>query len=241
MENLKENLSKGLIEKGEGVFIKTQNLYSYNSIINGCMVRDASGKVEKMYAVAQNTWRGFHKLDKEGRGSKDIFVSYFNKNRENIISALKNIDTVEELEEFEDKITKQIKDMLMKCIKNNMLNSYNKIRKPVDLYIEHIVSMAEEFNVAERERLVSLLFLPLDSQIFASEYIFSEKELYSFGLKRGSTFQDVYSSKVYKAMQNSLLEKSKNIQGNFHRIYFDFFWNERYKKSGANLFETNIS
>lgn len=241
MENLKGNLLKGLIEKGEGIFIKSQNLYSYNSIINGCMVRGASGKVEKMYAVAQNTWRGFHKLDKEGIGSKDIFVPYFNKNRENIISELKNINTVDELEEFENEITKQLKDMLMKCIKNNMLNSYNKVRKPVDLYIEHIVSMAEEFSVEERERLVSLLFLPLDSQIFASEYIFSVKELYSFGLKRGSTFQDVCSREVYKVMQYSLLEKTKNIQGNFHRIYFDFFWNERYKKSGSNLFETNIS
>jgi hypothetical protein len=240
MENLLNSLSKGLIEKGESIFIKSQKLYSYDSIINGCIVSSASGKVEKMYAVAQNTWRGFHKLDKEGIGSKDIFVPYFNKNRETIISQLKCIKTVEELEEFQDKITKQLKDMLMKCIKNNMLNSYNKVRKPVDLYIEHIVSMAEEFTVDERERLVPLLFLPLDSQIFASEYIFSDKELYSFGLKRGSTFQDVKSSKIYKAMQKSLLEKSAKIQGNFHRIYFDFFWNERYKKSGDNLFETNI-
>jgi len=241
MENLIDNLSKGLIEKGESIFIKSQKLYSYDSIINGCMVSGANGKAEKMYAVAQNTWRGFHKLDKQGMGSKDIFVPYFNKNRENIISELKSINTVEELDEFEDKITKQLKGMLMKCIKNNMLDSYNKVRKPVDLYIEHIVSMAEEFTVTERERLIPLLFLPLDSQIFASEYIFSVKELYSFGLKRGSTFQDVYSNKVYKAMQNSLLQKLIKITGNFHRIYFDFFWNERYKKSGANLFETNLN
>ena len=44
MENLIDNLSEGLIEKGENIFIKTQKLYSYNSIINGCMVRGASGK-----------------------------------------------------------------------------------------------------------------------------------------------------------------------------------------------------
>jgi len=241
MENLKVNLLKGLIEKGESIFIKPQKLYSYDSIINGCMVIDSNGKAIKMYAVAQNTWRGFHKLDKEGIGSKEIFVPYFNNNRENIISGLKDINTVEELEVFENTISDELRAMLSKCIKNNMLDSYNKVRKPVDLYIEHIVSMAKEFTTAQREKLVPLLFLPLDSQIFASEYIFSVKELYSFGLKRGSTFKDVSSSKIYKAIQNSLIEKSLKINDSFQRIYFDFFWNERYKKTGASLFETNIN
>ncbi|MCB2361040.1 hypothetical protein [Clostridium estertheticum] len=241
MENLMESLSMRLIGKGENIFIKSQKLYSYDSIINGCMVRGSSGKVEKMYAVGTNTWRGFHKLNKKGSGSKEVFVPYFNNKREYIISELKSINTVEQLDRFEDKITEELRGILMKYIKNNMLDSYNKVRKPVDLYIEHIVSMAEEFTETERKKLVPLLFLPLDSQIFASEYIFSLKELYSFGLKRGSTFQDVNSRNIYKDIQNSLVQKLMKINGDFHRIYFDFFWNERYKKSGANLFETNIN
>ena len=84
-------------------------------------------------------------------GSKEVFVSYFYKNKEYIISELKNINTVDELNEFQDKFTKGLRDMLSKCIKNNMINSYNEVRKLVDLYIEHIVSMAEEFTVADRK------------------------------------------------------------------------------------------
>lgn len=240
----KEKVYNQIIIKGDQIFNMPEDIYKYNYIINGCIVKNKSGKAERMYAVGSNTWRGFHKKDKEGIGSKEVFTSYFTGNKTFIVNTLKNISSEEELHEFENKICKDIKEKLILCIKENMLNSYNKIRKPIDLYIEHIVSMADDFTEDERARLSDFLFLPLDSQMFTSEYIFTEVELYKFNLSRNSSFKDVYSESCYKSLQELLELKaqsiSKDLDQNMKRIYFDLLWNERFLKEGKNLFETNL-
>lgn len=239
-----EKVYNEIYVKGEQVFNKPEDMYKYDCIINGCYVRNKNGKLEKMYAVGSNTWRGFHKKDKSGIGSKKIFTSYFTNNKAHIVGILKNINSEDELHEFENEICENIKESLMLCIKENMLNSYNKIRKPVDLYIEHIVSMADDFTEDERRKIFDFLFLPLDSQMFASEHIFTGPELYKYNLSRNSSFKDVYSENHYRELQELLKLKADNIstsiEKEFARIYFDLIWNERFKKEGKNLFETNL-
>ncbi|HHW21310.1 MAG TPA: hypothetical protein GXX26_00290 [Clostridiaceae bacterium] len=129
-------------------------------------------------------------------------------------------------------------------IKASQLESYNKIRKPVDLYIEHIASMCSDISSSERAALVKLLYLPLDSQIFASPYIFSRSQLYSFGIRDNASFKDVWHRKTYISLQDMLLKKAADISDHigkeFLRIYFDLLWNDRYRKPGRNLFESKF-
>ncbi len=233
-----------IINKAETVFLKPHSTYSCDSIINGCMVKDpASSTYEKMYAVSNNTWRGFHRTDNSTYGSKEIFVGYFTHNKQKILSSLESTTTIDELNILEDNICKDIRSSLEYQIKANQLSSYNKIRKPVDLYIEHIVSMCSEL-ASKRTTLTKLLFLPLDSQIFSSSYIFSRSQLYSYGIKENATFKDVQTYTIYAALQGILSKKAIDISNctgkDFNKIYFDLLWNERYKKPGNNIFETNF-
>jgi len=240
-----KELYTAIANKAEEVFLKPNPLYSYEGIVNGCKVKDPlSGTTKTMYAVSQNTWRGFRTTPNSIYGPKVIFTGYFTKNKQTILSALESINSVEELNSLEDEICNDIKNNLIGNIKAEQLGSYNKIRKPVDLYIEHIVSMCSEISSENRIKLCKLLFLPLDSQIFRSPYIFDRSELRHCGISENATFKDVQDSKIYAKLQDSLSKKAADISDTigkeFYRIYFDLLWNDRYKKPGKNLFETNF-
>jgi len=122
------------------------------------------------------------------------------------------------------------------------LDSYNKVRKPVDLYIQHLVAMAVELDRV-RATLVPFLFLPLDSQILAHPCLFKESELRVHRLSRKSTYRDITSEQTYEALQELTSQKADVVaatrQRPFHVIYFDMIWNHRYRNGGGNLFETN--
>jgi hypothetical protein len=234
-----------IVKKTEEVFLKPNPPYSYENIVNGCKVTDVlSGTSKTMYAVSNNTWRGFHRTANSIYGSKEIFTGYFTKNKPKILSALISINSTEELNLLEDEICNEIKNNLVGNIKADQLKSYNKIRKPVDLYIEHIVSMCSEISNANRTRLCRFLFLPLDSQIFRSPYIFKRSQLRNYGINDNATFKDVQNPEIYTALQDVLYKKSVDISNEigkeFYRIYFDLLWNDRYKKPGKNLFQTNF-
>lgn len=233
-----------IAKKADIIFIKPSPLYSYDNIVNGCsVISNVSGVSKTMYAVSNNTWRGFHRTADSAYGSKEIFTSYFIHNKDKLLTTLESVNNREELDSLEDHIYKDIKSILSGNIRADQLGSYNKIRKPVDLYIEHIVCMCSELS-RNKNTLTKLLFLPLDSQIFSSPYIFSSSQLYSFGIKANASFKDVQTRKTYIALQDILYKKATDISDyigkEFTRIYFDLLWNERYKKSGNNLFQTNI-
>jgi len=130
---------------------------------------------------------------------------------------------------------------LINC-KPAQLQSYNKIRKPVDLYIEHLVAMAVELEEA-RAKLAPLLFLQLDSQILAHPGLFTDKELAEHGLTRKSTYKSITAERTYVEIQDLLAHKAATVAESmtraFHVIYFDLVWNDRYRNWGSNLFETN--
>ncbi len=80
-------------EKSEHIFLHPSPTYKYDTIISGCNVLSSDGRYERMYAVARNTWRGFHRIDKDGIGAGNIFMTYFTKNKNYIISCF-NISNI---------------------------------------------------------------------------------------------------------------------------------------------------
>jgi hypothetical protein len=102
--------------------------------------------------------------------------------------------------------------------------------------------MAEELT-ADRQRLVSYLFLPLDSQMFQQAELFSEYELRVACLTRRSTYTNVNTEKAYSFLQHTVKAKAEAISAElgrpFYPIYFDLLWNGRVDRWGTNLFETN--
>ena len=237
----KPNIFQQISSKSTNIFVNPKSSYPYNDIILGCQVC-CNHQDKVMYAVASNTWRGFHKIYKTGQGAADVFKNHFISNKHQILESLKQISSKEEMDNFEDSILKNIKDSFNN-IKQYMLRPYNKLRKPIDLYIEHVVSMAFELE-GYREKLYPFLFLPLDSQIFQSEFIFSQNELLAHGLDRLCTFKDVSSKDQYKSLQNIVSQRAQQIttliNAPFESISFDLLWNNRYLKDGTTLFETNL-
>jgi tetratricopeptide (TPR) repeat protein len=232
-----------LCERAELVLMRPQRQYPWNDIITGAMVARPDGHYTIMAAVERNTFRGFHKIDKDAQGAGEIFKNYLTSQRDTIISQLKTVKSMDDLHLVENKICVEIRPLLTN-IKPVMLNSYNKIRKPLDLYIEHLVTMAEEL-VENRKRLVGCLFLPLDNQMFQQANLFSEQELDSGNITRSSTYSDVTTEQAYLILQKTVKTKAEAISANlgkpFHPIYFDLLWNGRVDRWGVNLFETNPS
>lgn len=230
-----------LIDKAEKILMNPDNEYPWDSIITGVLVQAPNGQSRKMAAVDKNTFRGFHKIDKNSIGAGDVFKHYFTSNKKEILNELKSITSREELHELENEIGGKVKSLLSN-IKPTMLMSYNKIRKPIDLYFEHLITMASEISPI-RKQLVHFLFLPLDSQMFQHPELFSINELNKMGLSRKSTYTHVASENMYKNLQNIITQKAKSLTQltgkQFFPIYFDLLWNERFKRRGNNLFETN--
>ena len=233
--------NRAYLTKAEQVFLHPSETYRWNDIIQGTEVKDQGGNIKKMFAVAQNTFRGFHKIDKTCPGAKKEFIEYFVDHKPAIMDQLNQVENRSDLNEISTSICREIKARLVNN-RPDQLASYNKIRKPVDLYIEHLVAMSSELTQS-RQTLIPLLFLPLDSQVFQHTELFTIDQLKSQGLKRSSTFQFVRSTETYTALQQMLQKKteklSRELNSPFYVIYFDLIWNDRYRKRGNNLFQTN--
>lgn len=194
-----------------------------------------------MFAVAQNTFRGFYRINQKCPGAKTEFIKYFLDQRAALIDELSSVMTRSQLDRLSNTLCQAVKANLTNCVPSQ-LHAYNKLRKPIDLYLEHLVAMAVELESA-RSRLVPLLFLPIDSQILSHPGIFSDRELSSYGLSRSSTYRDVAKETSYAGLQALLSRKAASVANArnrpFHVIYFDLIWNGRHNNWGGNLFETN--
>ena len=229
------------IKRAEEIFLKPAHRYSWNDIVTGAMVSVPDAGLRKFLAVDRNTFRGFHKIDKGGVGAGEVFRNYFVQHRDELVSALKDTQSVNDLHALLNRVSGAIREGLVN-IKPSMLASYNKIRKPVDLYVEHLVAMALELD-ASRERLIPLISLPLDSQMFQQPAVFHDAELRKVGVSRRSTYMKVSSEAAYRYLQGVLRDRAETISQTagrpFHPIYFDLFWNNRSARRGTNLFELN--
>lgn len=141
---------KLFIAKAQKVFFNPSPLYDYDSIVEGCIVKDKFGDEWTMRAVDRNTWRGFHRINVNEDGPKSVYTLYFIKNKTKIIEDLKNIGSMEELNKFSNDLYSEINDLLKENIKNDKL-VYNRVRIPIDLFLEHVISMANELNSCRKK------------------------------------------------------------------------------------------
>lgn len=214
---------KTLNRVGDRVFLDPNPLLSYDELAER--------------SLGSNTYRGFHRIDKDQDGAGAIFRQVLVRKR-NLIQVRTNTATSEsDLNILLKNVCRTLKKKLSQNIRADQLNSFNKIRKPMDIVIQHMVAMGEDFADARRNA-TEFLFLPLDSQVFQSDFIFTDQETSALGIKRTYTFKDIESEAHYFEIQDFLREKAKRI-GIRHRIYFDLVWNNRYASSGTNLFSTN--
>lgn len=216
---------KRMNEVGDTVFLTPTPLLSYEALV--------------LKSLGSNTYRGFHRKDNNCLGASHTFRYVLNDKKDYLIHALNNLTSEIELNELANELCSELKIELGKNIKPLQLQSFNKVRKPVDIVLEHFVAMGEDFAPA-RKTATPWLFLPLDSQIFQSEFIFTAQEAQVLGIKRRFTYKDIKTAQDYADIQNFLKDKVAKIGLN-HRIYFDLVWNKRFESNGTNLFLTNPS
>jgi hypothetical protein len=237
---LSERQLADIARKGERIFLNPGVQYPWRDIVNGASVRSGHG-VRKYYAVAPNTLRSFHRIDKTKSGAFLALKSYFTQNQERLVEALSGTSDFQGIHKLENDCCGEIRQELVN-VKPGILGPYNKLRKPVDLYFEHLVGMASEL-AEHRGRLVPLLSLPLDCQVIASTLIFSERDLRQQGLSRRSSYGHVLAERSYLELQGIVRDKVAGLSSSlgipFHPIYFDLIWGGRLEREGRNLFELN--
>lgn len=230
-----------LLNKGEQVFLYPDELYSTYKIVNGASVNTGL-EIKSMRAIDKNTYRGFHRANKTMTGPKELIDNYISSNLNNMIDGLKNVKSKYEFEVLANKITKELRNELSKNVKADMFNSYNKVRKSIDLLLEHIVSMSIELQ-DYRTILIPMLSVPLDSYILKSSVIFDNRAKISLRIKDNMTYKDIESMQQYYNIQKHIFEVASDLSTKYERkfypIYFDLIWSDRYKRPGGNLFKTN--
>lgn len=214
-------------------------LHSYEDIILGTKVKMSCGKYERMWAVSPSTWRAFREID----SPSEIYKSELITKKDYILESLKVARSEYDIDALENYLYDNILYRLTSSNRNSnstILSSYNRIRKPIDLYIEHIVLMSKELR-DYRNKLIPFLFLPLDSWIFDSEIVFTIEELKNKGLKRGSGYGELTKKEDYIYLQEILNRRVKSISDEinkmFYKVYLDLLWNNRFERNGLNLFE----
>jgi hypothetical protein len=239
-------LIETLLSMGQKIFLNPseEKLLTYDQIINGVVVK---GKC--MTALAGNTFRSFLRIDQDKVGASKVFRDYFLKNKKIIIAELVELRNQPQFDGLLNSYCVRIEDKLKGIIESSELGSFNKIRKPVDITIEHLLAMAREFTDSDRQKLVPMLRLPLDSWMFKDRTklnlneigVFPNDKLDELNIKRNYSFKSITTDKCYFGLQNYLKTRGQEIGGeSFHAIYFDLLWGNRYTRAkGENLFETN--
>lgn len=217
------NILQKINNVGDRIFLNPTPLLSYEYLAKN--------------SLASNTYRGFHRIDKCQPGASQIFEGFLLSNKQDIIKELNNISSEKELDQFADSLCDSLSHQLKVNIKDHQLTSYNKLRKPIDIIIEHMVSMGKDF-ANHRNALIPFLYLPLDSQMFKCNFVFSDSEIKELEIRRTFSFKNIKSKEHYQKIQNFLKQKISN-EGVNSRIYLDLIWNKRYESSGTNLFLTN--
>lgn len=232
---------KRVFERACEVMQSPTPVYSYQEIIKGTYIYGTT-----MKAVAFNTFQGFGR-NINGSKAQNLYIEFMLIIGNALIERLLQIKTRKELSELYDDIF----DAVFKLLKDHgidRLDSYNRIRKPIDLYIEHIVLLCSDIDKSQRDTLIPFLYLPLDGQMFSSVDVFQNNiDLLKYGLNRNSTFGKLKNPNDYQGIQMDVERRaeeiSKEISYDFYPIYFDMLWRrqtkKRYETTGTNLFLCN--
>ena len=182
--------------------------------------------------IVGNTFRGYHRINTDLPGGSIIVNEFFEQHSVQIASDLAKIRNRREMDEFANKLSKKIKRKLHNKIIEAKLKSYNKCRKLVDLYLVHYVLLSNEIKSSVRTRLISCLFVPLDSQIL-NEIVVATCP---FNLPIKLTMSDVQTKDQYDMIQNQILKIS--LQAKLTApIAFDLLWRKRYEAKGSDFLE----
>ena len=241
--NIRNTNMKVVFKRACDVMLYPSPLYDYQQIVSGVSI---CGKTMK--AVAYNTFQGYGR-NLNGSNVQNIFIEQFLGNERSIIGELHRINTKEELNDLSNDLFRKLYNELKEKTDISRLDSYNRIRKPIDLYMEHIVLLCEQISQDCREKIVPLLYLPLDGQMFSSTDVFNnQSDLTKHGLNRKSTYGNVKDPRDYTGLQKGIErtadEISNNIDNTFFPIFFDMLWGgkirKRYQSNGSNLFLCNL-
>ncbi|EET87814.1 hypothetical protein CcarbDRAFT_1703 [Clostridium carboxidivorans P7] len=219
------------------IYINPEETYKYDDIIKGIKIENKT-----MMAVDKSTFQAFGRFTPNMFKVQECYIAYFIKNKESIIKSLNSISSDDDIEKIESKIFSDIHASLENETDKERLNSYNRIRKPINLYLQHISFMAREIN--NRENLSKYLLLPLDRIIFGIEFVFTEEKRKLFGISKSKGFGQIKEKGLYEKIQKYIKTKAIKIENEigkpFKAIYFDLFWNDRYMNNPKNLFYSNI-
>jgi hypothetical protein len=229
---------------GESTFLHPKIKYDYDQIIDGVIIE---GKKQK--AVDVNTTQAFGRKFRNGGNFYDnklkameVFDRYFKEQRFFVISRIRDVHKKSDLDILEQDIYKALFNILKTA--EVKLDSYNRIRKIINLYIEHIVAMANEIDDDTRATMTPLLFLPIDSKIIGNEKIINTYYREKWGLKSNSGFGDIKDKRTFDEIQEYIVNLSLSISAMLNKafcpIYFDVFWGKRLNSSGINLFYANL-
>ncbi len=239
-----------LAQKADRVFNNPGTTYPWEQVVLGAPVRRPGGAIQRMMAVAPNTWRGHRRIDKNRPGAGQVFQEYFLTRKRELLDGLSAVNNREQLHAYLNEVCDEIRSRLTNIVKE-VRTSYNSIRKPVDLYIEHLLTMADEVPAELRQRLVPMLFLPLDKIMLQPIQVadgtivqlFDPVVLQRYQLTPQSSYGHIRTERAYKELQRQVDQKAANVSNRcgrpFPPIYFDLLWNERYAREGTNLFELN--
>lgn len=180
------NKTEMINKVGDRVFLNPSPLFSYEYLAKN--------------SLASNTYRGFHKIDKLRPGASVVFVEFLLEKKSVIIENLNSATSEIDVSKIEDELCKELLGKLKINIINDQLKSYNKLRKPMDIVFQHMNAMGD--FIKDRNKIVEFLFLPLDSQIFQSDFVFSDLEINKLKIKRSFTFKDIDKEKQYKNIQD---------------------------------------
>jgi hypothetical protein len=227
------------------IFIEPKVTYSYDEIVKGvCVTAEINGMPvqEKMLAVNTNTFRVFKHIE----SPKEQFIQFLTEKKDEILQTFAGAASSEALDGLAEKYIEALKGRLHPN-KSEALNldQYNAIRKPLDLYFEHIAAMCNDLSDC-REKIVPLLRLPIDSQILNCHDIFGEDVRRRLGLNAVAGFTKIARRDDYFCVQKLAKTRadsvSRQIGQPFHCIYWDLYWSKRYEAPCRdNLFTSNFT
>ncbi len=228
---------KQVSEAAEIIYLNPKITYNYEHIITGVQV---GGKT--MMAVDDSTFQAFGRFNPNMFKAKECYIKFFVDNKYLIINALNSVSGNSDIDTLECNLFDEIHAILKAKTDNTRLDSYNRIRKPINLYLQHIAFMAEE--IENRDSLSRCLRMPLDRVVFGLEPVFTLEERKKYGISTSLGFGQIKSKPLYDEIQEHFCIKAKDIsmiiKRPFEPIYFDLFWNSRYTKNLSNLFYSNI-
>ena len=185
--------------------------------------------------IGGNTLRAFHRIDKENSGPRAILLDFLTNNELTLIEELKSCKSIEDIDFLSEKLEIALRNELSENVIKRVLDSYNSVRKLIDLILEQIVLVCCDLD-GFRKKLIHLLRVPLDSFILNSSCLFSFNERKQLNLdNNGGGFLSIKTKEQYYAIQSHLrnVAESNKID---HPIYFDVLWRDRINYQ-YNLFE----